>query len=410
MKMENIKEAVKTNIVQNFFENAKPEFARRGASHQRPKKFGKGGKSGTERTQARREGKKAAQQMDESFFDMGPDGVTRGLGRNWGVEKEDSPDWRMQQAIRRMESQRKWAMARLMPLYEKHGMAEQHAGTTDEYGFPAYGHAVSHPGFRGFVNDFIAFHTEHNQQHWKEHGRASPYHWPAILRARQGLDSLRRMEEYNAKQQNNPGGLSESAEELEAELGGNQEPHQLDLLLKRIRAQKAAEQAAREQAEINENYDAPGDISEEWENREQQRMYASHEVPMIPGGERGNYGAPEDAQEILDAEGRRELAERHPLVPQWFIDTVHRYAGEQHGDIKITGALTGVTRGMVESLMLASEGKGKMDKAEVHRRTQEILQHHSFANHVLEGRHRMALARLKDSSVSAPPAAGDIPF
>ena len=56
------KETTKLNILNNFMENAKPEFARRGPAHQRPKKYGKGGKAGTERTQDRRKGKLEARQ------------------------------------------------------------------------------------------------------------------------------------------------------------------------------------------------------------------------------------------------------------------------------------------------------------------------------------------------------------
>lgn len=130
------------------------------------------------------------------------------------LKHEDRPnferDMRQDREIARMNANSKWAMQRLMPIYEKHGMAEQHAGTTDEYGFPAYAHAITHPNFRPFVKDFIAFHTAENKKHWAEKGKASSYHWPAILRARQGLESLQRREEYMANQKQTPGDLSES--------------------------------------------------------------------------------------------------------------------------------------------------------------------------------------------------------
>jgi hypothetical protein len=111
---------------------------------------------------------------------------------------------RQDREIARMDANSKWAMERLMPVYEKHGMAEEHAGTTDEYGFPQYAHAVTHPNFKGFVADFIAFHTAENKRHWAEKGKASSYHWPAILRAKRALQT----HEELAKK--NPGDLSES--------------------------------------------------------------------------------------------------------------------------------------------------------------------------------------------------------
>jgi hypothetical protein len=62
--LDKTRENTKLNILNNFMENAKPEFARRGPAHQRPKvipRRGKG-KAGTEKKQERREGKKEAQQ------------------------------------------------------------------------------------------------------------------------------------------------------------------------------------------------------------------------------------------------------------------------------------------------------------------------------------------------------------
>ena len=130
------------------------------------------------------------------------------------LKHEDNPNYaaglRQDRQIARMNANAKWAVQRLMPVYEKHGMAEEHASVTDQYGFPSYGHAITHPNFRGFVDDFIAFHTAENQKHWQQYGKASSYHWPAILRAKQGLESLQRHEEYMAKQKQIPGDLSES--------------------------------------------------------------------------------------------------------------------------------------------------------------------------------------------------------
>lgn len=63
MDMENIKKAVKQSIVQNFMEAAK--HTPRGASHQRPKSWDKGTKSGSEKRKMREEGKREAREMNE---------------------------------------------------------------------------------------------------------------------------------------------------------------------------------------------------------------------------------------------------------------------------------------------------------------------------------------------------------
>lgn len=70
--LDHVKELTKFNVLNNFMENAimesktnkgnKPKHAPRGADHQRPEHFGKGGKAGTERTQDRREARQEAQQ------------------------------------------------------------------------------------------------------------------------------------------------------------------------------------------------------------------------------------------------------------------------------------------------------------------------------------------------------------
>jgi hypothetical protein len=200
MNLENIKESTKDGIIQSFMENAK--FARRGASHQRPKSWSKGTKSGSSKRKTREEGKREAKEMQEGVSPF----------KKWELyhelKHEDSPNFqrnmRQDREIARIDANSKWAMERLMPVYEKHGMAEEHAGTTDEYGFPQYAHAVTHPNFKGFVADFIAFHTAENKRHWAEKGKASSYHWPAILRARRALQT----HEELAKK--NPGDLSES--------------------------------------------------------------------------------------------------------------------------------------------------------------------------------------------------------
>jgi hypothetical protein len=339
-----IKESIKENIISNFMENAKPEFARRGGQqHQRPKKFGKRGKAGTERTQDRREGKKQSQQMDESrFFDMGADGVTRGLGRNWGVEQEDSPDWQTQQAIKRMETNRKWAMQRLMPVYEKHGMAEEHAGTTDEYGFPQYGHAITHPNFRAFVDDFIAFHTAENKKHWKQHGKASSYHWPAILRARQGLQSLERREAY-LKAQNN----------------------------------------------------TPGDISEEWENREQQRMHAPHEDPMIPGGEHDNYEEHDPYPHVSEAH-------RYDLERAWNEGMKH---GHEHAELMAHANLHGVIDAITRMHAHMEGASHEWNAKHAARGLEKIAQHLAYHRKFLDKKFN---ERMKKDTPD--PHIGDIPF
>jgi hypothetical protein len=56
-EISDVKKAVKENIIFNFMENAKPEFARRGGNtRQRPKSWSKGTKSGSEKKKSRREG------------------------------------------------------------------------------------------------------------------------------------------------------------------------------------------------------------------------------------------------------------------------------------------------------------------------------------------------------------------
>jgi hypothetical protein len=73
-------------------ENAKPEFARRGAEKQRPKSWSKGTKSGSDKRKMREEGKRDARDMQEAksddFFGTNSGGITRGLDRNYGVEHE----------------------------------------------------------------------------------------------------------------------------------------------------------------------------------------------------------------------------------------------------------------------------------------------------------------------------------
>ena len=187
MDMENIKKTVKESIVQNFMEAAK--FAPRGAEKQRPKSWSKG--------------KRDASEMQEGVSPF----------KRWELQQElkheDDPNFernmRQDAELARMDQNAKWSMQRLLPVYEKHGMAEEHAGRTDQYGFPSYGHAITHPNFTAFAKDFIAFHTAENKKHWAEKGKASSFHWPAILRAKEGLESLKRHDEYNAKQRGEQG-------------------------------------------------------------------------------------------------------------------------------------------------------------------------------------------------------------
>jgi len=63
MDLENIKNSTKDAIIQNFMENVK--HARRGASHQRPKSWSKGTKSGSDKRKMREEGKRDAREMNE---------------------------------------------------------------------------------------------------------------------------------------------------------------------------------------------------------------------------------------------------------------------------------------------------------------------------------------------------------
>jgi hypothetical protein len=62
MNITHLKESIKINIIENFKKKSKSEHAPRGPAHQRPKHFGKGGKSGTERTQERQKGKREARE------------------------------------------------------------------------------------------------------------------------------------------------------------------------------------------------------------------------------------------------------------------------------------------------------------------------------------------------------------
>lgn len=64
-EMDEIKYSVKENILSNFMENVKPEFTRRGASHQRPKSWSKGTKSGSKKRKMREEGKREAKEVYE---------------------------------------------------------------------------------------------------------------------------------------------------------------------------------------------------------------------------------------------------------------------------------------------------------------------------------------------------------
>jgi hypothetical protein len=68
----NLKNIIKENILSNFMENVKPEFARRGAGKQRPKSWGKGVKSGSEKRKMREEGKQEARQVNEAVSIFSP--------------------------------------------------------------------------------------------------------------------------------------------------------------------------------------------------------------------------------------------------------------------------------------------------------------------------------------------------
>ena len=69
---ETVKLAVKESIIHNFMENAKPEFARRGAEKQRPKSWDKGTKSGSEKRKMREQGKREAREMNEEAEQFDP--------------------------------------------------------------------------------------------------------------------------------------------------------------------------------------------------------------------------------------------------------------------------------------------------------------------------------------------------
>lgn len=79
----NVKEITRENILFNFMENAKPEFARRGAEKQRPKSWNKGTKSGSEKKKMRRQGKEETRQMDEGVSVYNP--------QQTQIEKPETP-------------------------------------------------------------------------------------------------------------------------------------------------------------------------------------------------------------------------------------------------------------------------------------------------------------------------------
>jgi hypothetical protein len=125
------------------------------------------------------------------------------------LKHEDDPNFmrnmRQDRELARMDRNANWSMERLLPVYQQHGMAEEHGKNTDQYGFPSSGHAITHPNFTRFAKDFIDFHTAENKKHWTQYGKASSFHWPAILRAKEALESLKRHNEYKAKQRGQQG-------------------------------------------------------------------------------------------------------------------------------------------------------------------------------------------------------------
>jgi len=175
----------------------------------------------------REQGKRDSNEMQEGVSPF----------KRWELQQElkheDDPNFeknmRQDAELARMDQNAKWSMQRLLPVYERHGMAEEHAGRTDQYGFPSYGHAITHPNFTRFAKDFIDFHTAENKKHWSEYGKASSFHWPAILRAKEALESLKRHNEYKAKQQGEQGeqsmgNLSETYYNRLKESNGNDIP------------------------------------------------------------------------------------------------------------------------------------------------------------------------------------------
>ena len=238
-QLQEVKKTIKDNIVQNFLENAKPEFARRGSGHQRPKSWGKGIKSGSEKRKMREQGKREAREMNE---DLTPE-KRRELYHE--LKHEDTPEFIQSQA----DAMVRGIMRGLAPIYQKHGITEEDLRYTSDYGFPSLGSFINHPNFEAFTQDFIKHHTALNRQHWKQYGKASSVHWPAILEGKKQLENLAKHRAYLAKNSN----LSEGSEELEAELGGKRIPHQIELILKRIKAEKALR--AREEASMQESKD-----------------------------------------------------------------------------------------------------------------------------------------------------------
>ena len=382
---EHVKHTIKSNVIQNFFENAKPEFARRGSGHQRPKSWNKGTKSGSEKKKSRREGKREAAQLNENPLvpDIGKGFIHAGIKAEVG--HEDTPEFRQRQS----EAMTRGIVRDLAPLYQRHGIGAQDLEYTSDHGFPALASFINHPNFEAFTRDFIRYHAGLNAQYKnKSGGRSSGFHIRGILHGKKQLEDLAKHRAYLARTSD----ITESAEELEAQLEKDRTPHQLDIMLKQIKAQKAFK--TRRQYDMQEN----------WENREQQRTHASHEDPMIAGS-----GEPANADEILAAEGRRELDARFPLVPQHFKDTIHQYSQNgEHAQSQINGALLGALEWMAGGLGVAAKSTGKGAKKELMQRIEEMLQHHHFVKHVQDRRMQELMSRMR-ASQGTPPS-GDIPF
>jgi len=196
-QMDEIKQTIKENIISSFMENAKPEFAPRGASKQRPKSWDKGTKSGSEKRKMREQGKREAREMNEGWVDD-ESGAQERLIRS-GMVSPDTSYYRGNRTGQyrpyegQIASQTAWAQKNIHPILKKHGM-EEFAARTSEHGYPAGLEVQSHPNFRAFLNDFIKIHTQHNRDFWSRENRASPYHWPAIKHAKQELEYLNRRE------------------------------------------------------------------------------------------------------------------------------------------------------------------------------------------------------------------------
>jgi len=143
MNLENIKESTKDGIIQSFMENAK--FARRGASHQRPKSWSKGTKSGSSKRKMREEGKREAKQMNEEASDAEKDARLSGYKN---AREAEADNWGMSTPVE--------------DIRKEHGVDPSHV---DGHGVPdvqllRFGVMTRNPKFSQYVAAITAHHEK----------------------------------------------------------------------------------------------------------------------------------------------------------------------------------------------------------------------------------------------------------